>query len=119
MASVARRRPYRDRRHRHDQSEAAKRTGSTRWARPLRREAHRSGPRAQRAGNANGHARNQSAAASFNDRRDMEPVYKVPARPVTQTQIRSKRTRTVVQADIAADADGTPALRRLLNDGKS
>jgi 23S rRNA pseudouridine2605 synthase len=80
---------------------------------------HRSGPRAQRAGNANGHARNQSAAASFNDRRDMEPVYKVPARPVTQTQIRSKRTRTVVQADIAADADGTPALRRLLNDGKS
>jgi 23S rRNA pseudouridine2605 synthase len=80
---------------------------------------HRSGPRAQRAGNANGHARNQAAAASFNDRRDMEPVYKVPARPVTQTQIRSKRTRTVVQADIAADADGTPALRRLLNDGKS
>jgi len=80
---------------------------------------HRSGPRAQRAGNANGHARSQSAAASFNDRRDMEPVYKVPARPVTQTQIRSKRTRTVVQADIAADADGTPALRRLLTDGKS
>jgi hypothetical protein len=80
---------------------------------------HRSGPRAQRAGNPNAHARSQSGAAAFNDRRDMEPVYKVPARPVTQTQIRSKRTRTVVQADIAADANGTPALRRLLNDGKS
>ena len=80
---------------------------------------HRSGPRAQRAGNGNGHARGHGAA-QYNDRRDpLEPVYKAPSRPVTQTQIRSKRTRTVVEADIAADANGSPALRRLLNDRKS
>jgi len=80
----------------------------------------RSGPRAKRAGNANGHARGQPGASAFNDRRDMgEPVYKVPARPATQTQIRSKRTRTVVEADRAADANGSAALRRLLNDRKS
>jgi 23S rRNA pseudouridine2605 synthase len=80
---------------------------------------HRSGPRAQRAGNANGLARNQSGAA-FSDRHDSgEPVYKAPARPVTQTQIRSKRTRTVVAQDVAADANGSPALRRLLNEEKS
>ena len=77
---------------------------------------HRSGPRAQRAGKANGHARNQPGAAAF-DRRDAgEPVYKAPSRPVTQTQIRSKRTRTIVAADVAADANESPALRRLLND---
>ena len=81
---------------------------------------HRSGPRAQKAGNGNGHARNQAGAAQFNDRRDpLEPVYKAPSQPVTQTQIRSKRTRTIVAADIAADADGSPALRRLLNGRKS
>jgi 23S rRNA pseudouridine2605 synthase len=81
---------------------------------------HRSGPRAKRAGNGHGHARNQAGGAPFNDRRDpLEPVYKLPSRPATQTQIRSKRTRTIVAADIAADADGSPALRRLLNDRKS
>jgi len=80
---------------------------------------HRSGPRAQRAGNGKGQARG-SAGVQFNDRHDpLEPVYKAPSQPVTQTQIRSKRTRTVVAADVAADADGSPALRRLLNDRKS
>ena len=71
---------------------------------------HRSGPRARAGGN--GHARN--AGAQPLDRRDpIEPAYKAPSRPVTQTQIRSKRTRTIVVDDIAAEA---PALRRLLND---
>ena len=80
---------------------------------------HRSGPRAQRAGNANGHARHQPGAA-FNDRHDTgEPVYKTPTQPTTQTQIRSKRTRTIVAADVAADANGSPALRRLLDEEKS
>ncbi|HEX6794528.1 MAG TPA: pseudouridine synthase [Casimicrobiaceae bacterium] len=79
---------------------------------------HRSGPRAQRAGKGNGQARNQGAPAF--DRREMaEPVYKAPSRPTTQPQIRSKRTRTIVAADAAADANGSPALRRLLNEGKS
>ena len=77
----------------------------------------RSGPRAHRA-KGNGHARGQTKP--FDDRRDSgEPVYKAPARAVTQTQIRSKRTRTVVQADLVADANGSAALRRLLNDDKS
>ena len=78
----------------------------------------RSGPRAQRAGKGNGQARHQGAAGF--DRREMvEPVYKAPSRPTTQPQIRSKRTRTIVAADAAADANGSPALRRLLNEGKS
>lgn len=76
---------------------------------------HRSGPRA-RAGGGNGHARNQAASQPLDRRELAEPTYKAPSRPVTQTQIRSKRTRTIVAADVAADANETPALRRLLND---
>jgi len=76
---------------------------------------HRSGPRA-RAGGGNGHARNQAASQPLDRRELAEPGYKAPSRPVTQTQIRSKRTRTIVAADVAADANETPALRRLLND---
>jgi 23S rRNA pseudouridine2605 synthase len=65
---------------------------------------HRSGPRAHKAA-ANGHARSQGGATTFADRGDALPAeYAVPRRPVTQTQIRSKRTRTIVQADVAADA---------------
>ncbi|MGE5130889.1 MAG: pseudouridine synthase [Sphingomonadaceae bacterium] len=65
---------------------------------------HRSGPRAQKAG-ANGHARSQGGSASYADRLDALPAeYAAPRRPVTQTQIRSKRTRTIVHADVAADA---------------
>ena len=79
---------------------------------------HRSGPRAQRAGKGNGQARNQNAPA-FDSREMVEPTYKAPSRPTTQPQIRSKRTRTIVAADAAADANGSPALRRLLNEGKS
>lgn len=76
---------------------------------------HRSGPRA-RAGMGNGHARNQASAQAFDRRELAEPVYKAPSRPTTQPQIRSKRTRTIVAADAAADANESPALRRLLND---
>ena len=76
---------------------------------------HRSGPRA-RAGGGNGHLRNQPSTQSFDRGDPVEPVYKAPSRPVTQPQIRSKRTRTIVAADAAADANETPALRRLLND---
>jgi 23S rRNA pseudouridine2605 synthase len=76
---------------------------------------HRSGPRA-RAGGGNGHLRHQPGAHSLDRGDPIEPVYKPPSRPVTQPQIRSKRTRTIVAADAAADANETPALRRLLND---
>ena len=75
---------------------------------------HRSGPRARAGGN--GHARNQPGSQPLDRRELAEPAYKAPSRPVTQTQIRSKRTRTIVAADVAADANETPALRRLLND---
>jgi 23S rRNA pseudouridine2605 synthase len=65
---------------------------------------HRSGPRAHKAA-ANGHARSPGGNASFADRADALPAeYAAPRRPVTQTQIRSKRTRTIVHADFAADA---------------
>jgi 23S rRNA pseudouridine2605 synthase len=71
----------------------------------------RSGPRA-RAGNANGHARREQGATSYSDRRETrERDYNVPARPVAPTEIRSKRTRTIVQADVAADASGSAAAR--------
>jgi 23S rRNA pseudouridine2605 synthase len=84
---------------------------------------HRSGPRALRAGNANGHARRDAGATSYGDRRDaVERDYNVPARPVAPTQISSKRTRTVVQADVAADANGSAAARaqrRLVKDEES
>jgi len=76
---------------------------------------HRSGPRA-RTGGGNGHPRNQGASQPLDRRELSEPAYKAPSRPVTQTQIRSKRTRTIVAADVAADVNETPALRRLLND---
>jgi hypothetical protein len=49
----------------------------------------------------------------------MPSEYNVPKRPTRQPQIRAKRTRTVVQADMAADAADNPALRRLLLDEKS
>ena len=65
---------------------------------------HRSGPRAHKAAK-NGQARSHGASATFADRGDTLPAeYATPRRPVTQTQIRSKRTRTIVQADFAADA---------------
>ena len=65
---------------------------------------HRSGPRAHKAAK-NGQARSHGGTASFADRADALPAeYAAPRRPVTQTQIRSKRTRTIVQADFAADA---------------
>ena len=76
---------------------------------------HRSGPRA-RTGGGNGHPRNQGASQPLDRRELSEPAYKAPSRPITQTQIRSKRTRTIVAADVAADVNETPALRRLLND---
>jgi 23S rRNA pseudouridine2605 synthase len=78
----------------------------------------RSGPRAKRAAQANGRARQLTGGG---DRVDLShpPEYNVPKRPTRQPQIRSKRTRTVVQADIAADAADNPALRRLLIEEKS
>ncbi|HJU24255.1 MAG TPA: pseudouridine synthase [Casimicrobiaceae bacterium] len=79
----------------------------------------RSGPRARHAGKGNGNGARTSGAA-FRDRVELaEPGYKAPKRPVTHTEIRSKRTRTIVKADVAADASESPALRRLLIEGKS
>jgi hypothetical protein len=77
----------------------------------------RSGPRARHAGKGNGA---KAPGAPFRDRVELaEPGYKAPKRPVTHTEIRSKRTRTIVKADVAADASESPALRRLLIEGKS
>lgn len=80
----------------------------------------RSGPRAKRAAQANGRPARQLTGGG-NERVDLsQPAeYNVPKRPSRQPQIRSKRTRSVVQADIAADAADNPALRRLLLDEKS
>ncbi|HXT04987.1 MAG TPA: pseudouridine synthase [Casimicrobiaceae bacterium] len=76
---------------------------------------HRSGPRAHKAsfGNGRGRAMGTVGTGPFGDRRDAaEGDYNKPhAKPVAQTQIRSKRTRTVVQADVAADANGHAAAR--------
>ena len=74
---------------------------------------HRSGPRAQKASYGNGRGRGTVGTGPFGDRRDAaEPDYNKPhAKAVTQTQIRSKRTRTVVQADVAAAANGQAAAR--------
>lgn len=85
---------------------------------------HRSGPRAQRAGNANGYARSAATTGPYGDRRDASPddYNKPPARPASQPRISSKRTRTVVQADVAADADANAASRaerKLVNDDES
>jgi len=73
---------------------------------------HRSGPRAKGAF-ANGHARAVTGTGPYNDRGDSGPSeYNKPSGPpASQTQIRSKRTRTVVKADVAADADGVAASR--------
>jgi hypothetical protein len=60
--------------------------------------------------------RHQQGGPPLDRNEPIEPAYKAPSRPVTQPQIRSKRTRTIVAADVAADANETPALRRLLND---
>jgi 23S rRNA pseudouridine2605 synthase len=74
---------------------------------------HRSGPRAQRAGHANGQGRGAVGTGPFGDRRDAaEGDYNKPhAKPVAETQIRSKRTRTVVRPDAAPDANGSAASR--------
>jgi 23S rRNA pseudouridine2605 synthase len=79
----------------------------------------RSGPRAKRAAQANGRAARQLTGGGSERMELGVPEYSAPKRPSRQPQIRSKRTRTVVQADIAADAQDNPALRRLLLDDKS
>ncbi|HEY7787479.1 MAG TPA: pseudouridine synthase, partial [Casimicrobiaceae bacterium] len=83
---------------------------------------HRSGPRAQRAGNSNGYARSSAGSGPYDDRRDASPdeYNKPPGRPISQTQITSKRTRTVVQADVAADAKAASrGVRKVVSDDES
>ena len=67
---------------------------------------HRSGPRAHKAGNANGQRRGPASAGAYDDRRapDQRTYIKPAPKPVAVTHIRSKRTRSVVLADVAADA---------------
>ncbi|HET9668351.1 MAG TPA: pseudouridine synthase [Casimicrobiaceae bacterium] len=80
----------------------------------------RSGPRAKRVAQANGRGGRQlTGGGSDRVELSMPSEYNVPKRPTRQPQIRAKRTRTVVQADMAADAADNPALRRLLLDEKS
>jgi hypothetical protein len=79
----------------------------------------RSGPRAKRAAQANGRSARQLTGGGSERMELGVPEYSAPKRPSRQPQIRSKRTRTVVQADMAADAQDNPALRRLLLDDKS
>jgi hypothetical protein len=79
----------------------------------------RSGPRAKRAAQSNGRGARQLTGGGSERMELGVPEYNVPKRPTRQTQIRAKRTRTVVQADMAADAQDNPALRRLLLDDKS
>ena len=79
----------------------------------------RSGPRAKRVAEANGRGGRQLTGGGSDRRELSQPAeYSAPKRPTRQPQIRAKRTRTVVQADIAADAADNPALRRLLLDEK-
>jgi 23S rRNA pseudouridine2605 synthase len=79
----------------------------------------RSGPRAKRAAQGNGRAARQLTGGGSERMELGVPEYSAPKRPSRQPQIRSKRTRTVVHADMAADAQDNPALRRLLLDDKS
>jgi 23S rRNA pseudouridine2605 synthase len=79
----------------------------------------RSGPRAKRVAQANGRGGRQlTGVGSDRAELSMPSEYSAPKRPTRQPQIRAKRTRTVVQADMAADAADNPALRRLLLDEK-
>ena len=69
----------------------------------------RSGPRAQRAGHANGQPRGH-AAAGYQARREAEPSeYNVPVRPVSQTLVRTKRRRADLTAAAAIAASGDAA----------
>jgi len=80
----------------------------------------RTGPRAKRVAQANGRGGRQlTGGGSDRAELSMPSEYSAPKRPARPTQIRAKRTRTVVQADMAADAADNPALRRLLLDEKS